>query len=1013
MKKQWIRVLASWIALAMPLSATGALCEAQPVEAAVEAVVETPVPVTPEPVTPEPAALEVEPEPATEAPATETPATETPATEAPATEVPATEAPATEAPATETPATEAPATELPATESPAPETPVPDPSASASAEPSLSPSPDPSASASPAPSPSASAQVIVAFAPIGATEITLEEKPALEQFLSALPTALQATLQDGSAASVPVTWRCPDFDAQQESYVFTAALTDAAYALAEGAAMPSFRLVITAGQKVYGDFTFDVGGDGALTLVGYAGSDGVVAVPVEVDGAPVTAIARTAFAGNCALRELAVPAGVLAIEGGAFANCASLTKVELPDSLEQVSGSLFDGCGALEDVQLNIALESEMADARGYTRRVELPDGRVREVSVRIERPFTDFNVQSGGEWHVTGAIVIDADHAASISGGGALRIDPSASLVVNGALNCSGACANAGRVTACGGSISGVDGEVLREHSWVEGVCSVCGAAQEGGGEVPGAPVTLTVRYAADRLEKTYDGTNGLDLGAEDFRIEGVAEGDEVVIAAINADFSGVNAGSYLATLSFALGGADAEKYAALPMELGVVVHKRPVTVTPREGQGKTYGDPEPSIRATYTGVVSGEALAGQLSRESGEAVGSYRITVGTLESANPNYAITLESGTFAIAPKSIAGGSVTVARIPNQRYTSGALTPAVEVRDGARALTQGVDYALSYAANVEVGAAAVTITGMGNYSGSRTASFQIIRVSGGGGGGIVSASAFLGMGDEYVGAAVDGAFGAASSGSLVVDGSDLGLVLFGEDGEPLTFTARARVIADAQGGEHRYICFDVAEPETADGDYGEPRLRLNMDVIAALRAEGYTDVEMNVGSAQARIPMDTLYAEYVDERGAFAVGSYEIRLWPLDAGAEELAQSQALADVETFLEPYHFELVALPAANGAVPADTAAPTAQPQDGEAGEDVLSLLMGVELLFAPEQAPDYQNVPYVLVSADAAQPELASEQGAAFILEGDVVKSVTTPMYGGVYALAPAQQAEG
>ena len=208
--------------------------------------------------------------------------------------------------------------------------------------------------------------------------------------------------------------------------MFTAALTDAAYALAEGAAMPSFRLVITRrGRRSTATSHLTSAGDGALTLVGYAGSDGVVAVPVEVDGAPVTAIARTAFAGNCALRELAVPAGVLAIEGGAFANCASLTKVELPDSLEQVSGSLFDGCGALEDVQLNIALESEMADARGYTRRVELPDGRVREVSVRIERPFTDFNVQSGGEWHVTGAIVIDADHAASISGGGALRIDP------------------------------------------------------------------------------------------------------------------------------------------------------------------------------------------------------------------------------------------------------------------------------------------------------------------------------------------------------------------------------------------------------------------------------------------------------------------------------------------------------------------------------------------------------------------------------------------------------------
>ncbi len=66
--------------------------------------------------------------------------------------------------------------------------------------------------------------------------------------------------------------------------------------------------------------------------------------------------------------------------------------------------------------------------------------------------------------------------------------------------------------------------------------------------------------------------------------------------------------------------------------MELNIVIHKCPVTVTPRSGQSKVYGESDPSIRATYRGTVSGETLSGRLSRESGESVGRYRITMARL---------------------------------------------------------------------------------------------------------------------------------------------------------------------------------------------------------------------------------------------------------------------------------------------------------------------------------------------------------------------------------------------
>lgn len=1010
MKKIWIfRMVAICVALAVALGitalpshlrATGAEAMAEtaagdvPVaEPATESPAPEPAAETP---APEPA-VQSEPEPVSAEP-TAAPATATPAPPSNDEAVPTPTSAPTPSPApTQTSSAEPSATASAAPSASASAAPSAststDPSASASPDPSASASPDPSASASPSPS----AGLIAAFAPLDPSSGTLPEKPALEQMLAVLPTALDAALQDGTVVTVAVTWSCPDFDAEKAEYVFTASLADPAYALAEGVSMPSFLLRIESEQMVYGDFVFDKNDDGTLTLSGYTGSGSSVSVPAQVDGMAVAAIARSAFSGNRSLVEVVVPDGVLRLEGGAFASCASLKKVRLPDSLEEVGGGLFDGCGALEDLQLDISIEAVMTGPRGYTREVVLENNEVKTIRIEIDRDFTDYSVLSGGLWRVEGALRIDAEHAASVASGGTLRISSAGSIVVNGSLSCSGSAANEGRVVACGGSVSGVGGDVVLEHSFENGVCTVCGAQEE-----PAAKIPLTLSLVAGSIEKTYDGTSGLDLGADDFAIEGVESGDEVYIAVINTDFNESNAGNYLASASFELGGADAAKYEAKPMELNIVIHKCPVTVTPRSGQSKVYGESDPSIRATYRGTVSGETLSGRLSRESGESVGRYRITMGTLESSNPNYAITLASETFEITPKSISDASVTVARIPNQRYTGAALTPSAEVRDGGRTLAQGADYTLSYESNVEVGSGVAIISGTGNYTGTRTASFRVIRVSSSGGGGVASIGAFAGVGTEYV--SPEDVAAATTSTRLVLGETDFGEVLFDADGAALSFSVGTRTAMTAEGTERHYLCIAAAEKTDqlgliVPGEYGEPRLKLSMDVLSAIAAMGYTDIELTVGEAQARIPLDTLYAEYADETGTLAVASYEFRLWPIRTDALQDYESRALEGYAPVLDPYHFELLALPASGAEEGAESV-----------GEDVLSLLTGVQLLFAPEQAPDYLNVPYSFVSAEAADPEVVpAPQGAAFIMENDVVKSVLTPLYGGMYALATAQ----
>jgi hypothetical protein len=87
--------------------------------------------------------------------------------------------------------------------------------------------------------------------------------------------------------------------------------------------------------------------------------------------------------------------------------------------------------------------------------------------------------------------------------------------------------------------------------------------------------------------------------------------------------------------------------------------------------------------------------------------------------------------AATFTIIPKAVTNDGITIAAIADHTYTGSAIEPEVTVTDGETTLTLGTDYTIGYSANVNVGTATATITGKGNYSGSREVLFTIAKAT------------------------------------------------------------------------------------------------------------------------------------------------------------------------------------------------------------------------------------------------------------------------------------------
>ena len=163
----------------------------------------------------------------------------------------------------------------------------------------------------------------------------------------------------------------------------------------------------------------------------------------------------------------------------------------------------------------------------------------------------------------------------------------------------------------------------------------------------------------------------------------------------------------------------------ADLARNVELVVDQRPVSFTVENAE-KTYGDADPEISVAISNLVEGDALDYTISRNEGEDAGNYAYIVTLGE--NPNYVIDLLVGTLKIQPQDISGDEIKVSDVGDKDYTGSAIRPQPTVEFGDIKLKNGTDYSLSYSNNTDPGKATITITGKGNFTGSRRVSFTIL---------------------------------------------------------------------------------------------------------------------------------------------------------------------------------------------------------------------------------------------------------------------------------------------
>lgn len=143
---------------------------------------------------------------------------------------------------------------------------------------------------------------------------------------------------------------------------------------------------------------------------------------------------------------------------------------------------------------------------------------------------------------------------------------------------------------------------------------------------------------------------------------------------------------------------------------------------VTIREIADKTYSGKkiEPYIKLIYKNKSLKRGTDYTVSYDNNIDVGTATATITGIG----NF-----MGTTAVSFKIVKGTSkIKVSAISNQTFTGTEITPAVSVKEGTKKLTKDVDYKVSYANNINVGTATVTVTGIGSYDGTARKTFRIV---------------------------------------------------------------------------------------------------------------------------------------------------------------------------------------------------------------------------------------------------------------------------------------------
>ena len=133
------------------------------------------------------------------------------------------------------------------------------------------------------------------------------------------------------------------------------------------------------------------------------------------------------------------------------------------------------------------------------------------------------------------------------------------------------------------------------------------------------------------------------------------------------------------------------------------------------------------PAVTVTFSGSTLTKDIDFSVSYSNNTNVGQATVNVN----GKGAYEMLSSRASFTIVTRNIS--KVSISAIKDQNYTGKAVEPSLTITDNGRYLTEGKDYRVSYYNNTSQGTASVTISGIGNYSGTVHTSFKITELDNG----------------------------------------------------------------------------------------------------------------------------------------------------------------------------------------------------------------------------------------------------------------------------------------
>ena len=240
---------------------------------------------------------------------------------------------------------------------------------------------------------------------------------------------------------------------------------------------------------------------------------------------------------------------------------------------------------------------------------------------------------------------------------------------------------------------------------------------------------LTLTADVTGEDAKKVYDG-NALTGGAT----ASVPEGTTVSYST-DGGTNWTTAVPSITNVGKVNVKAKAENPNYVTAETEYTLEVTPAAVTVKaDSKTKQFGEADPELTATVTGLVDSYEITYTVTRDAGENVVEYAITASGAD-VQGNYTVTYEVGKLTITAKSIISRDetgISVTGLENVQYDgqNHKQEPTVTDTKTGKVLVSGTDYTLVYPEDTtNAGTVIITVKGIGNYSDEDIVSYDITK--------------------------------------------------------------------------------------------------------------------------------------------------------------------------------------------------------------------------------------------------------------------------------------------